>query len=76
MYLFRIDASKDDGSLGRLINDCHIRPNAIPKVITVNKVPHLCIYALQDMDEGEEIRYNYGRNLDFPWRNKVRKIIQ
>lgn len=71
-FLFsRIDASVDDGSMGRLINDDHITPNANIKCIMVDDVPRLCIYAVGHIKKGEEIRYNYGRNIDFPWRNQV-----
>lgn len=39
------------------------------KVITEGK-PHLCLFALRDINEGEEITYDYG-GTDWPWRKKV-----
>ncbi|KAK1793183.1 hypothetical protein P4O66_011592, partial [Electrophorus voltai] len=54
-----VDASVDDGSLGRLIND-DSNPNSKMKVIPVNDVPHLCLFALRDIQPGEEITYDYG----------------
>ncbi|XP_058254847.1 uncharacterized protein LOC131359209 isoform X2 [Hemibagrus wyckioides] len=61
-----IDASVDDGSLGRLVND-DINPNAKVKVISINRIPHLCLFALRDIQPGEEITYDYG-GYDLPWR--------
>ncbi|XP_052677275.1 N-lysine methyltransferase KMT5A-like isoform X2 [Crassostrea angulata] len=66
-----IDASEDDGSMARLINDEHIDPNANIKVLHEGFAePHLCIFAVNDIKAGEEIRYNYGKNVDFFWRKK------
>lgn len=67
---FRLDATSDDGSLGRLCNDEWKVPSAKVVVIedTVCKVPHLCIFALKDMLVDEEIRYNYGKEMNYPWR--------
>ncbi|XP_060735274.1 uncharacterized protein LOC132852213 [Tachysurus vachellii] len=61
-----IDASVDDGSLGRLVND-DSNPNAKAKVISINRIPHLCLFALRDIQPGEEITYDYG-GYDLPWR--------
>ncbi|KAK3563219.1 hypothetical protein QTP86_018275 [Hemibagrus guttatus] len=61
-----IDASVDDGSLGRLVND-DSNPNARVKVISINHIPHLCLFALRDIQPGEEITYDYG-GYDLPWR--------
>lgn len=70
----RIDASEDDGSMARLVNDEHISPNANMKVLHEGFAePHLCIFAVNDIKAGEEIRYNYGRNIDYSWRKKVKK---
>ncbi|KAL6477443.1 hypothetical protein MHYP_G00132780 [Metynnis hypsauchen] len=61
-----IDASVDDGSLGRLVND-DSNPNSRMKIISVSQVPHLCLFALRDIQPGEEITYDYG-GYDLPWR--------
>lgn len=75
VFFFRIDASEDDGSMARLINDEHISPNASIKVLHEGFAePHLSIFAVNDIKAGEEIRYNYGKNVDFSWRKKVIKI--
>ncbi|XP_077362129.1 N-lysine methyltransferase KMT5A-like [Festucalex cinctus] len=65
-----VDAARDDNSLGRLVNDDHICPNSKMQRITVDRQPHLCLFATKDIEPGEEITYNYG-DFDFPWRLKV-----
>ncbi|KAL7877397.1 hypothetical protein SRHO_G00040400 [Serrasalmus rhombeus] len=40
------------------------------KKIDVNGKPHLCLFALNDIKEGEEVTYDYGGE-DCPWRTKV-----
>ncbi|XP_034554106.1 uncharacterized protein LOC117823139 isoform X2 [Notolabrus celidotus] len=64
-----IDASRDDGSFGRLVNDEHSHPNCRMKKLNFNRKPHLCLFALHDIQQGEEITYDYGGD-DCPWRMK------
>lgn len=40
------------------------------KRIDVNGEPHLCLFAVDDIQEGEEITYDYGGE-DCPWRTQV-----
>ncbi|XP_029918133.1 N-lysine methyltransferase KMT5A-A-like [Myripristis murdjan] len=68
-----IDASREDGSFGRLVNDEHRHPNCKMKKIEVNGNPHLCLFALSDIKEGEEITCDYGGE-DCPWRTQVTSI--
>ncbi|XP_073729855.1 uncharacterized protein [Misgurnus anguillicaudatus] len=65
-----MDASKEDGSLGRLVNDEHRNPTCKIRTVEVNKKPHLCLFAVRDIQPGEEITYSYGDS-DWPWRAKV-----
>ncbi|XP_042289756.1 N-lysine methyltransferase KMT5A-A-like isoform X3 [Thunnus maccoyii] len=65
-----IDAAREDDSLGRLVNDDHVSPNSRMRIITVDRKPHLCLFAIKDIRPGEEITYNYGDS-DWPWRLKV-----
>lgn len=65
-----IDASREDGSFGRLVNDEHRHPNCRMKRTDVKGKPHLCLFALNDIKEGEEISYDYGGE-DYPWRTQV-----
>ncbi|XP_076867841.1 uncharacterized protein LOC143518873 isoform X2 [Brachyhypopomus gauderio] len=67
-----VDAAKDDGTLGRLVNDNHINPNYKIKRIVVEGRPWLCLFASRDINTREEITYNYGDG-DCPWRSKVTK---
>ncbi|KAK3507684.1 hypothetical protein QTP70_033538 [Hemibagrus guttatus] len=70
---FSVDAAREDGSLGRLVNDDHINPNSNMKIITVKGKPHLCLFATKSINPGEEITYNYGDS-EWPWRSKVLKM--
>ncbi|XP_053337900.1 histone-lysine N-methyltransferase set-1-like isoform X2 [Clarias gariepinus] len=77
MYEFRfngkflcVDAALDDGSLGRLVNDDHLKPNCRMKTIRVDGKPHLCLFAIRSICPGEEITYNYGDS-EWPWRCKM-----
>ncbi|KAL7846082.1 hypothetical protein AOLI_G00242740 [Acnodon oligacanthus] len=58
-----------DDSLGRLVNDDHVRPDSKMKTITVAGKPHLCLFATRSITPGEEITYNYGDS-EWPWRCK------
>jgi len=73
MFNNRVDATEDDGSLGRLLNDEHRKPNSVMKLIEVDAEPHLCLFALHDLVPGIEVRYNYGAG-KYPWRTKVRVL--
>lgn len=68
--ILSIDASREDGSFGRLVNDEHRHPNCRMKKIEVEGKPHLCLFALKDIKDGEEITYDYGGG-DCPWRMQV-----
>ncbi|XP_066497569.1 uncharacterized protein [Hoplias malabaricus] len=67
--LFCVDASLEDGSLGRLVNDDHLNPNSKMKTITIAGKPHLGLFATRNINPGEEITYNYGDS-EWPWRCK------
>lgn len=73
--LLSIDASREDGSFGRIVNDDHKHPNCEMKKIDVNGKIHLCLFALNDIKEGEEITYGYGGE-DYPWRTQVCSTAQ
>uniref|UniRef100_A0A8C2E0Z5 SET domain-containing protein n=1 Tax=Cyprinus carpio TaxID=7962 RepID=A0A8C2E0Z5_CYPCA len=68
-----IDASREDGSFGRIVNDDHKHPNCEMRKIYVNGKIHLCLFALNDIKEGEEITYDYGGE-DYPWRTQMTSI--
>ncbi|KAG7501391.1 zinc finger MYM-type protein 4-like [Solea senegalensis] len=65
-----IDASKEDGSLGRLVNDDDTSPNCEMRKVVFEGEPHLCLFALRQIAIGEEITYNYGDS-PYLWRSKA-----
>ncbi len=75
-----MDASVDDGSFGRLINDeWRGAQNLKRKVITdTNGEPCVIFFALRDIELGDELRYDYTVT-DHPWRkvqyNLTRQFI-
>ncbi len=57
---FSIDATTESGRLGRLVNHSRQHPNLQTKVITLKEWPRLILVALKDINEGEELLYDYG----------------
>jgi SET domain-containing protein len=57
---YRMDATEDDGSFWRHINDSIDRRNCKVKVKKENQKTVFVFLALRDIDIGEEILYNYG----------------
>lgn len=56
---YSIDATKESGRLGRLVNhsksgNCQTRLHAI------GETPHLILVASRDIEAGEELLYDYG----------------
>ncbi|XP_078322180.1 uncharacterized protein LOC144621977 isoform X1 [Crassostrea virginica] len=69
-YFFRnlcVDATEESGRLGRLVNHGgkHER-NAVMKVVGET---NLCLFAIRDIKETEEILYDYGHG-NLPWLKK------
>lgn len=58
-----IDAT-DSHRLGKLINHSS-KPNAKPRIVWLNEQPHICLFALMDIHNGDQILYNYGIKLPF-----------
>ncbi|GAA5873999.1 hypothetical protein JCM8547_001597 [Rhodosporidiobolus lusitaniae] len=62
-YLFRVDEdlvvdATKKGNLGRLINHC-CAPNCTARIITINGVKKIVIYAKANIHPGEEVTYDY-----------------
>ena len=71
MNSYSIDATMDDGTVGRLINHSR-RGNIVPKCTGIDGSPTLYFSAKRDIAEGEEIVYDYGERdpetvVTFPW---------
>lgn len=70
MFLaYRIDATEDDGSYGRLINDDHLNPNLKVVTLKVAGRTHPVFFTKKTVLVGEELTYSYGGpNQNYPWR--------
>nr|XP_034339440.1 N-lysine methyltransferase KMT5A-like isoform X1 [Crassostrea gigas] len=68
---FWVDASKEDGSFGRLLNDDHINPNCRPKVMEIDEKPAICFFSLRPLSSNTELVYDYGPGNIYPWRGKI-----
>ncbi|KAG8008871.1 N-lysine methyltransferase KMT5A [Nibea albiflora] len=64
-----LDASLEDQSLGRLVNDEHRNPNCKMRVLQVDNMPHLCLFVVRDIVPGEKVTYSYGDS-DWPWHKQ------
>jgi len=58
--LFSVDATSEDGTLGRLINHSRTFANLRSQGIEVDETPHLIFYATRDIKPEEELLYDYG----------------
>ena len=55
-----VDATKDNGRMGRLLNHSKTQANVFTKLIEVKDQPYLCLMAARDIRPGEELQYDYG----------------
>lgn len=67
MYFFKykskrwcVDATKESIYKGRLINHSVLRPNLRTKVVELDDGIHLILVAKRNIDEAEELLYDYG----------------
>lgn len=59
IIFYSIDATKESGKLGRLVN--HSRNgNLLTKTVQIGDTPHLVLIAKDDIQPGEEVTYDYG----------------
>ena len=52
-----------------MCNDQHKSPNAVMKKIITSTIS-LCLFALRNIEPGDEIRYDYGPGGNMPWRTQ------
>ena len=57
-----IDATTEDGNLGRLLNHSRTNRNCVPKRMIINERPYIYFIAARDINEGEELLYDYGEH--------------
>lgn len=67
-----VDATEDNGRIGRIINHSRKRNNLDLKLVEVDGNAHVCLFANRLIKSGEEVLYDYGeRNKDaveaHPW---------
>lgn len=67
-----MDATEDNGRMGRLVNHSKLNPNVLTKVMEVDGQPYLCLMAKRNIEVGEELQYDYGERRKeivelFPW---------
>ena len=55
-----VDATVDEGTLGRLINHSSDAPNLAVKIIVVDRQPVIVFIALEAIRAGQEIQYHYN----------------
>lgn len=55
-----VDATKKDGTWGRLVNHSRLRPNCRMSALLFEGKPALVLVACRDIVPGEEIVYDYG----------------
>ena len=55
-----MDATRDNGRFGRLLNHSKTVPNVTTKLLEVAGQPYLCLVAARDIQPGEELEYDYG----------------
>ena len=58
-----------------MVNDSQKRPNCKMRKIEVDGAAKLCLFALRDISEGEELRYCYGMGEDFFWRKVIKSVF-
>jgi len=69
-----VDATYSDDGLARMCtrNDEYKKPNAVMKKILHENRVALCLFALKEIQIGEEVRYDYGPDDGTMfWRPKV-----
>ncbi|PIK59075.1 putative histone-lysine N-methyltransferase pr-set7-like [Apostichopus japonicus] len=63
-----IDATDSCGN-GRMVNDGTNMANCKMRIVSLEGVPKLCLFALKDIEKGSELRCDYGVS-DLPWRKR------
>lgn len=70
---YSIDGSKSN-CMARMVNDSK-SGNCVMKKILVGGEPHLCLFVVQHIQPGVELRYDYGDHDNLFWRDKVNLLI-
>lgn len=73
-FCFSIDAEGVSNSICHFVNDADKTANSVMKLKVFHEKEYLCLYAMKDIQPGEEIQYNYGDKENLWWRSKVKYI--
>lgn len=60
VHVCSVDATKDNGRMGRLLNHSKTQANVVTKLYEVKGQPYLCLIAARNIKTGEELQYDYG----------------
>ena len=76
---YYIDATKDTGKMGRLVNHTRINPNCYLKKIIINDMPRIFLLAKYKIETNCELGYDYGDRDPasfkyFPWLSKINEL--
>jgi len=76
---YYIDATKETGKMGRLVNHTRINPNCYLKKIIINDMPRIFLLAKYKIETNCELGYDYGDRdpaslKDFPWLSKIKEL--
>ena len=72
----RLDATEDENSLGRFVNDSYYFANfKMMKLGFFHNLSYVCLFATRDILTDEEILYDYGDDT-VEWRKKVRMLFE
>lgn len=55
-----MDATKETGHLGRLINHSRLQSNLVNRIVPILGRPHLALEAKFDLEPGTELLLDYG----------------
>ena len=65
--MFSINA-ENSNCIARMVNDSpSSKANCKIKMIEIDGIPRLCLFAIRDIAQNEELRYNYDAP-HLPWR--------
>ena len=58
--LLSVNATKESGGLGRLLNHSKSAVNCATRLVNVKNRPYLILETIRDVQAGEELLYDYG----------------
>ena len=68
-FSFSIDGTYAN-KMGNFVNDAQHFSNCEVSIVLVKEIPHLCLFAISNMEIGEELRYDYGEESKKLWWRK------